>query len=150
MFWVILLSVGGVISCWFTAIALAKMCTYVRLDTKGAVQVDKWDIKMLPSSRYVLHATYSYVVDGQKFTGDTLLSSLSYPNRYAAEIDLKARKAQVVYVWYQKKNPGFSSLQRSFPKKELLNAILTLGVFCYFYLARGQVLQREKELSEIS
>jgi hypothetical protein len=149
-FWIVLLCIAGAISCWFTALAFAKGWTYVRLDTKAAAQVEKWDIKMISSSHYVLHTTYSYVVEGQKFTGDTLLSSPSYPNKYAAEIDLKARKAQAIHVWYQKKNPDFSSLQRLFPKKELLNALLTLGVFFYFYLARGQVLQREMEMSEVS
>jgi hypothetical protein len=148
--WVVLLCITGAISCWFVVLAMMKGWTYFRLDSQCVAQVEKWDIKMISSSNYSLHATYRYLVDGRPFTGDTLYFSLSFPNRYAAEIDLKERQSQAIHVWYQKKNPAFSSLQRRFPKKELLNAMLTTGVFVYFYFAQGLMSYREKELSEFS
>lgn len=141
---VVLLSITGLITCWFAVLAIDEGWTYLRLDARVPARVQKWDIKMISSSHYALLARYRYSVNGQEFTGETLLSSPRYPNQYAAEIDLKTRQSEEISVWYQKRHPAFSSLQKRFPKKELINAILTFGVFIYFYFARGLLSDRER------
>ncbi len=144
--WVVLLSITGLITCWFAFLAIGEGWTYFRLDAQVPARVKNWDIKMISSSHYALQAAYRYSVNGQEFTGESLLSSPSYPNQYAAEIDLKTRQSEKINVWYQKRHPAFSSLQKRFPKKELTNAILTFGVFVYFYFARGLLSDRERIL----
>jgi hypothetical protein len=141
---VVLLSVTGLITCWFAVQAIGEGWTYLRLDRHVPARVQKWDIKMISSSNYALHAAYRYSVNGQEFTGETLLSSPRYPNHYAAEIDLKTRRSEQISVWYQKNHPAFSSLQKRFPRKEFTNAILTFGVFIYFYFARGLLSDKER------
>ena len=138
----VLLSITGLIMCWFAFQVLREGWTYVRLDVQAPAQVLRWEVKKLSSSHYALFATYRYRVNDQEFMGQTLFSTPSYPNHYAAEMDLKDRQAKEIYVWHQKRSPAFSSLQKKFPKKELMNAILTLGVLTYFYFARSLIANR--------
>src|SRR5689334_9950676 len=136
---IILLSITGLITCWFAFQALREGWTYIRLDTQVPAQRMKWEVKMLSSSHYALFATYRYTVNDREFMGETLFCTPHYPNHYAAELDLKERQVKEIYAWHQKRYPAFSSLQKKFPKKELTNAILTLGVWIYFYFARGLI-----------
>lgn len=136
--WAILLAITGLITCWFAGQAIRQGWKYFRLNAQVPATALTWQVKMLSSSHYALFATYRYSVDGQACTGETLLSSPIYPNQYAAELDLKERREKPpMRVWYQKKAPSFSCLQKRFPKKELINTLLTFGVFLYFYFARG-------------
>ena len=145
---IILLAITGAIVCWFAVQALCEGWKYVRLDVQAPAQVVKWEVKMLSSSHYALFATYRYTVNGQEFIGQTLFSTPSYPNHYAAENDIRERQAKEIQVWFQKRHPAFSSLQKKFPKKELTNTILTFGVLIYFYLIGGLVSNRP--FSEVS
>lgn len=142
--WVILLTATGLIACWFVGLAVKESWKYVRLNSRVQAYILKWEIKMLSASNYTLLATYRYSVNDQEYNGQTQFSSPLYLNYYAAENDLKTRKGGTFYAWYQKKHPSFSSLQKDFPKKEFTNALLTLGVFIYFYFSRG-LLERQKE-----
>jgi hypothetical protein len=142
------LIITGLVMCWFAAQTLREGWNYFKLDARVSAQVLKWEVKMRSASRYCHFATYCYTVAGQEFIGQTLFSSPSYPNQYAAQHDLRERKKKEMEVWYQKKQPAVSSLQKKFPKKELTNCILTFGVMFYFYLVRGLV--SGKAFSEIS
>jgi hypothetical protein len=142
--WLIFLALTGLISCWFVGQAVKEGWKFVRLNTQVRAHIINWEIKMLSSSHYALLAHYSYSIDDQEFTGQTLFSSPNYLNYYAAANDLKARQGAEFWTWYQKNNPSFSSLQKKFPKKEFTNALLTIGVFIYFYFIRG-MLERKNE-----
>jgi hypothetical protein len=148
--WVILLAITGLITCWFTVLAIGKAWIFFLLDSQVQARVHKWEIKAISSSHYALHATYGYSINGQEFTGQTLFSSPRYPNNYAAASGLKIKQEEDIQAWYQKRNPAFSSLQKKFPKKELTNAILTFGVFVYFYFARGLLTSSRKEFLQVS
>ena len=134
--WVALLSVTGLISSWFALQTIREVYKYVRLNTKASAEIVKWEIKAFSASHYALAATYHYTVGEQDFTGYTILTSSYYPNYYAAESQLKAQKNRFFPIWYQKNHPSYSSLQKNFPKKECVNALLTSGIFLYFYFIR--------------
>jgi hypothetical protein len=102
-FWAILLCLTCLITFWFAILAVRSGWTYLRLDTKGTAAVQSWDIQMISPSRYALYATYRYTVGGEEFIGQTLFSSSTYPNYYAAELDLKTRAAQRMHVWYDQR-----------------------------------------------
>ncbi|HEY2810113.1 MAG TPA: hypothetical protein VGJ00_01820 [Rhabdochlamydiaceae bacterium] len=148
-FWVILIALTGAIASWFAIQAIVESCKFVRLNEKVPAQIVKWDIKMLSSSRYALATTYRYTVDSKEFTGYTVFTSLCYPNYYAAESDLKTYSGRSFWAWHQRNYPPYSSLQKIFPKKECTNALLTLGVFLYFFLLRGVFSHKLKEDSSL-
>ena len=134
---IVLLVITGSIACWFISQAVKGSFTYIQLNTQTPAEHLKWEIKMLSASHYKLSANYRYSVDGQEFNGQTTFSSPAYLNYYAAENDLKTKQNNAYTVWFHAKDPTISSLQKRFPKKESTNALLTLGVFIYFYFVRG-------------
>ena len=148
--WVILMVITALITCWFAYQAGIKGWKYIRLSGQVPAEVLQWNIKKISTSQYALHATYCYVVDGRELTAETLFSSPRYPNLFAAELDLKRWKAEKIHAWYQKTNPQFSSLEKRFPKKELINVVVSLGVLLYFYFAKGLLSYRQNDFSELS
>jgi len=133
----ILLFLTGLIALYFIAEVLSSGYQYVRLNERTRAQNVVWEVQMRSVSHYVLAAHYTYHVDGQEFTGMTRFKTPFYFNYYAAEREMRARQAEKFIAWYQKKHPTFSSLQKKFPKKECIYALLTCSVFVYFYLARS-------------
>ncbi len=132
-----LLVATGLIALYFIVQVLSTGYQYVRLDERTRAQDVVWEVQMRSVSHYVLAAHYTYHVDGQEFRGMTRFTTPFYFNYHAAEREIRARQAEKFSVWYQKKHPSFSSLQKKFPKKECIYALLTCGVFVYFYLARS-------------
>jgi hypothetical protein len=143
--WIVLLIITGLIALWFSTQAITQSWKYIRLNAKAPAQVLKWEVERLSGYQYALAATYSYTVRDQKFTGQTVFSSSPYPNYYAAESDLKLQQGRAFWAWYQKGHPSFSSLYKKFPRKECTNALLTLGVFMYFFFARSFFLHKQEE-----
>jgi hypothetical protein len=140
---ILLLVLTGLVSLWFFGRACVGSWTCLRLDARTSAEVVKWEIKSLNSSHYVLVAHYHYQVDGSEFTGQTQFSTPFYLNYYAAQSALKVQQKKSFYAWYRKSDPAFSALSKRFPKKDFTHALLTAGVFLYFYLIQGLIASRE-------
>jgi len=133
----VLLFLTGLIALYFSVQVLSAGYQYLRLGERTRAQNIVWEVQMRSASHYVLAARYTYRVNGQEFTGMTRFTTPFYFNYYAAEREVRARQVEKFFAWYQKSHPSFSSLQKKFPKKECIYALLTCGVFVYFYLARS-------------
>jgi hypothetical protein len=137
--WVVLLAVSGAIALWFSGIALSGAWKFSHLNSQTAAEVLSWQVRELGSSRFSIEADYQFHVDGQPFMGKTEFESLQFLNRYAAENYIKNLGAKTWKTWYKDSNPTRSSLEKEFPQKKIVQALLTLGVFVYFYFARGML-----------
>lgn len=142
----ILLFLTGMIALCFAMQAVRLLYQYLRLDSRTNAENIVWKVVRRSASHYTLAADYTYRVDGYEYCGKTELKSPSYFNYYAALRERKARASEEFFTWYQKRQPSVASLQKQFPKKECIYTLLTVGVFIYFYLARGLL----KSFSEIS
>ena len=76
-------------------------------------------------------------MSGKELSGKTLFEHRQFLNQYAAENFGKFVETQRWQVWYKESRPQLSSLEKEFPQKDLLQALLTVGVFAYFYFARS-------------
>ncbi|MBS0620360.1 MAG: hypothetical protein JSS61_02750 [Verrucomicrobia bacterium] len=137
--WLILLILSGAVATWFVSIVLIDLNDYARLDRETPAQISEWKVIEISSSRFALAAFYQYEVDGIPYKGRMEFSSPPYLNRFAAENQMKSWKNKEWSAWYQASSPAFSSLRKEFPKKPALHALLTLGVFIYFFFARSQL-----------
>lgn len=138
-FWVVLLALSGGIALWFSAIALSGLWNFTRMNEHSIASVSNWEVLDLPSSRFAIAADYRYEVKGKAYNGKTIFENPRFLNRFAAENYVKMMDAQTWKVWYRKGRPSFSSLEKEFPQKQCLQALLTVGVFAYFYFARSMV-----------
>lgn len=139
--WVVLLVVSGAIALWFVMMAGSSAWKYVRLTAKAPINAVKWQVKEMTSSRYAMEGDYQFEVDGKKYFGKTILEKPQFLNRFAAENYLAIQGSKSWETWYQKSDPKCNSLERNFPKKKCLQALLTLGVFLYFFFAKTLVMK---------
>jgi len=146
----ILLSLTGVIALCFAVQAVRLGVQCVRLDSRTNAESVVWEVVMRSASHYILAARYTYHVNGQEYQGRTECKTPFYFNYYAAVREMKARESEGFFTWYQKSRPSFASLQKQFPKKECIYAVLTFGVFLYFYLARSLLKSFSDTFSKVS
>lgn len=135
----VLLWLSGCIALAFSYLAAKQIYFYSQLDETSVVTKIDWNVKRLPSSRYALEGTYTYVICSHEYQGICLLKSPLFLNRFAAENQKKEWKLKSWRVWFSKKNYNISSLEKEFPSKALLHALLTFGVFAYFYFMKELV-----------
>jgi hypothetical protein len=135
--WVVLLIVSVGIALWFSGTALLDLWKFARLNAQAPATVTKWEIRDLSSSRFAVEAEFLYEVNGTLYSGKTVFESHRFLNRFAAENHVKLLQVRSWQTWYRESNPSLSSLEREFPQKQCLQALLTIGVFTYFYFARN-------------
>jgi hypothetical protein len=137
--WVVLLFISGGIALWFSWTTGVGIWKFFTLNAKAPAKVIHWEVKELPSSRFTVEADYHYEVKGKEFSGKTLFEGRQFLNRFAAENYGKFVESKRWQAWYNEGRPTASSLENEFPQKDLLQALLTVGVFAYFYFARSMV-----------
>lgn len=137
--WVVLLLISGGIALWFSGIAAMGFWTFSRLDAKGSAKILHWEIQQASASCFVIVADYCYEVKGKSYVGKTFFESPRFLNRFTAENYVKAIESKRWDAWYSKTSPHFSSLEKEFPQKQCLQALLTVGVFAYFYFSRSML-----------
>lgn len=135
--WLFLLIISGGIALWFSGTAAIALWKFSRLNVRTSATVLKWEVKDLSSSRFAPQAEYQYEVNGVFYMGKTIFKSFQFLNRYAAENHVKLLELKHWDAWHQASSPALSSLEREFPQQEFLQALLTVGVFAYFYFARS-------------
>jgi hypothetical protein len=135
--WMILLVISGGIALWYSGSTCKELWNYVQLTERAPARILKWETRDLGSSHFGIAAEYLYEVGGISYTGRTLFKKQRFLNRFAAENYLKSLKEKRLWVWHRKSKPSISSLEREFPQKYCLQALLTVGVFAYFYFARS-------------
>lgn len=137
--WIVLLIVSGGIALWFIGTALVGIWKYTLLTAQAPTQIMNWNVREISSSRFAIEAEYQFKVNALSYRGKTLFESPHFLNQFAAENYLKTLPTKDWKTWYRAKDPMSSSLERIFPQKKCLQALLTLGVFLYFYFARGML-----------
>jgi hypothetical protein len=137
--WVVLLIVSGGITLWFSGFALVGAWKYVRLNSQTPATVVNWQVQDITSSRFAIEADYSFEVNGATFKGKTIFDNPQFLNRFAAENYIRLLQGKQWKTWYRESNPNITSLEREFPQKNCLQALLTVGVFAYFYFARSML-----------
>ena len=133
IFWKIILAVAALIALWFVGKSTYGFYHYYRLSAEAPATLEKWDLVQLSSSKFSYEVSYYFKGRGKRYEKKELLRSNIYPNKYAAEGDLAKLKEQKWTAYYAPNNPQVSSLQNSFPLKSSLYALLSLGVFFYFF-----------------
>lgn len=141
-FKIVLFTLLTVCSLGMSAFAAYEVYNYKQLDRVGKAKVYKWSIVAKSSSNFTVEGTYFYS-DGKKvFEGKTIFDKLRFLSEVAAQSHIKALEKQQFAAYYCAKKPQISSLQKLFPFKAVIHALLTIGVTVYFFLLDKAVLSR--------
>jgi hypothetical protein len=127
-----LLAISGGCALWFAGSSCLDLWTYSRLDVRYPAKIFKWEIERKSASQFVLIAHFIYEVRGETYQGKTRLKKPYYLNEASAEAKVKEFETKCWAVWVDASFPQFSSLERSFPLKNVLYGVICLGILVYF------------------
>ncbi len=137
IFWGLLfclaLSIGG----FFLGKTSIEIWQYISLNTSSSALVTDWEILQKGDSSFAVKASYEFTsLQNLPYKGSTEFAKPYFLNATAAEAAVAKLKSEKWEVFYQRKNPNKSSLQRFFPFLSSIHSFLAVGVFIYFILLR--------------
>ncbi len=139
--WMVLIVISSVIALWFSGIVAKELWKFFQLNAKTSVKMINWQAHEITSSRFAIEAEYQFELKGVAYSGKTIFKKPQFLNRFAAENYMRIHGSKSWETWYRIGNPSCNSLEKQFPQKQCLQALLTLGVFTYFFFVRGMVLR---------
>lgn len=128
---------------WFTIKTLYSVYLYMLLNAETNAHQINWAVEKLSEDQFTLKANYSFEVKDQTFLGETLFNNDVYLNPYAAEESLKVYSSKDWTVWFSRFYPQYSSLQKNFPLKECISAVILWLIWLYF-LGLGYYVTKRK------
>ena len=130
-FFLALLGLIALAVLWYSGSAAYRYYRYVTLTEKTPATDITWIVKEYANDDFGIHADYNFAVGEKKIDGAYTFKD-KYYNAYAAEQQIKKYDSKRWYVWYQPSNPHHSALQKKFPTKECVSAMVLWGLFLYF------------------
>jgi len=141
----ILLGLSTLCALYFTLSATFSLYAHSRLKERAWPTVSSRRIIELSTSQFAIEADYSFEYKKTVYSGMTRFAKPYSFNRPAAEKEIKIIQEEPVIVHFDPKNPAFSSLQRKFPLKKCLHALLTVGVALYFLFLDRVFLEKRMQ-----
>jgi hypothetical protein len=140
--WLIFLSLFLLISAWFAVKAGRQLAGYVRHSEAVMAKIDSWGVAREGGSKFFITAKYTYRFKGVDYEGAGELSDRSYRNPWAAEAAIPHLAEKEWSVWIDPKRPGRSLLVRALPLKDIVYALVLVGLLIYFSWIGYQVGQQ--------
>lgn len=104
---------------------------YVSYTDRVAPDILQWTTLPVHDELFRPVAHFRYTVNGQTYEGKEVFQGGLYRTPYAAEVAIKAINSSHLNVWYSPSKPSQSSIERFFPFKKLLYAVITLLLAFY-------------------
>lgn len=134
--WLLIFIFTGLAALWFSQSAIRQLWFFYQLKLSVPATVQEWTIEEVTPDRFALSASYFYEFQEKSYSGKCVFQEPIYQNRYSAEADKILWEKLSWSAWMNPKQPKISSLQRLFPWKGTVYAIVTLGIFGYFFTLR--------------
>jgi hypothetical protein len=147
--WMVLMIISGGVALAFLGVALASIWKFINFSEETSPQTLAFHVQEVSCSRFALVGEYTYEVAGRPYKGKTVFENPVFLNRFAAESYPLVAFYHGRKVAYMKRNPSLSSLENPFPYKHCLQALVTIGVFLYFYFARGLLIKFISHLADV-
>ncbi len=130
-YWLILLLAIGSVVLWFSGDALYKIYRYRSLNGVAKPLEISWSVHAFGDEDYAIEAKYRFQVKGKDYSGEEEIKP-RLRNPWAAKDQAKFYQAQEWQVFYSEYQPQYSTLQKSFPLKESISALILWILFAYF------------------
>lgn len=134
LFWIFFLAFIAVLIMIYSIFAGIQIYRYLQLNEQISAKEIQWSVISQNSEKYVPFARYQFIVNGTSYQGQTLWQEY-YLNEWTAKEAIK-RLSSPSLVWYDSSNPDVSSLQKYFPLKDSIYAIL-LWLLGFYFLGLG-------------
>jgi hypothetical protein len=134
--WHLLLGLSFAVTFIFLGKTLIQLKTFSKFDKRTLAKANSWEIRELKDGTYVIGAVYQYNVKEKKIDGKGHFKKKKYINYYAALDELTKISKNDLQVWYSSKNIIESNLEKYFPLKSLMYALLSSSIGIYFYILK--------------
>jgi hypothetical protein len=131
--WGILLLIIVLCALWFIVKAGMGIYRYTQLTMQVPVVIERWEIKEIKSDQFEVRAYYSFKYQGREYQGSGRIGDL-YPNPWAASHAKEQFYRGSWRAWFNPKHPDHSLLEKKFPLKRMLSAVILVGLFIYFFI----------------
>lgn len=138
--WAVLLVVATGAALWFSATCAVDLWGYFRLRAHAPAHIERWEVEE-SSSKFFVVGHYTFSVAGKTYQGNARVHP-PFLNRLTAEEEAGTWHKYQWRCWYDPHKPTFSSLQKLFPYKKTVYALMTVGLTLYFYLLPRQAFSR--------
>ena len=133
-FWYLLLFILFTISGWFFFITSCSLYDYYSFTKQVELDTVVWGVESWKEEQFFLNATYSYRVEGERFSGKEVFTDQFFWNRWGAEKEVAEREGGVSRVWIDPHNPERATLQLSFPIKGVVYTLILFLLSLYFII----------------
>jgi hypothetical protein len=123
---------GSVLFLILGSIALASLYTHFTLSMRTEAVVDHWKVIRKSSSSFPFRGSYHFEFQGKIYQGSSVLPPPYHLNRPSAERAMGPLQKKKWFVWFDPRKPSVSSLEKAFPTKKIVYALVALGVTLYF------------------
>lgn len=130
--WLAFLAIFSLITLWYAGDAVYKIYSYDRLSMKTSPSTLDLEVVDNGSGRYYYVGNYSITVNDEVYKGREQLKQPIFRNRAAAVALMPEYRNDPWTVWYSPQNPLHSTLQKSYPFKELTYGLGLIALLCYF------------------
>lgn len=139
---VLLLVISGASFLWFGGKAIFELRDYYCLQKHTSATILQWKVEEKGGKSFIA-TRYSFELGERKYEGETRFKEPIFLNTLSAESEMKKWQSYTWAAWYDPDRPDHSSLQKLFPYKSSVYALIVLGVLGYFFLLNGR-LSRER------
>ncbi len=129
--WIAFLLIITGFATWFVVSAGRDLMRYYQISSQVPATVEKWEVREQGPNQYEIQALYSYDFDGKSYRGSSQAGE-TYPNPWAANQALEKLKSRKWSVWINPKVPNHSIMERKFPYKATVSAVILIALAAYF------------------
>lgn len=104
---------------------------YVSYTNRVAPDALHWTTLPIHDELFRPVAHFQYSVNGQQYDGREVFQGGLYRTPYAAEVAIKAINSSHPVVWYSPSKPSQATIEKFFPFKKVLYAVITLLLAIY-------------------
>lgn len=129
---------GLAVLAWILAIGYLgtqgeRLWRYWQRSMHVPAEVTAWHVEKIGQGKYTIQATYHFQLEGQPYQHSSLVDTEVFRNESAANQALQPLQNIASWqAWYQAGRPENSSLEHSFPLKEMLSFSLLFAIGIYF------------------
>ncbi|MCC5831623.1 MAG: DUF3592 domain-containing protein [Chlamydiales bacterium] len=129
--WVAFLLIVMGFGIWFVVKAGYELIHYYQLSAQIPVKIEKWEVKEQEANKYIIEAFYAYEFEGKNYRNRGRVGS-TYPNPWAANRARDQFEEERWYAWINPQMPQNALLEKKFPYRAAVSAVVLLGLVIYF------------------
>lgn len=126
------LTLLAILCLWSFVTLIFALYQHYRLDAQHTAKIVHWSVEENSNNYFVIKAEYEFEVDQQLIQGIFFFDE-TYRHPLAAERTIKKYSSEQLSVWFNRKNPHFSSLAKELPWKLIIRTIVLIGILVYFF-----------------